>query len=79
MSFVPPYANARLTSPPITASTTLSVRACRTSRLRGAPRADRTEVCSFRVVARTSIRLARLAHAISSTNDEIHISRCSPS
>ena len=56
------------TAPPISASSTPSVRNCRSSRQRPAPSADRIANSFCRDSARASSRLARLAHAISSTN-----------
>jgi hypothetical protein len=46
----------------------LSVSSARTTRPREAPSASRTLISRLRVAARASIRLATLAHAISSTN-----------
>ena len=53
-------------APPRTPSATLSVRSCRTSRPRLAPRAWRTAISLRRAAARASRRFARLAHAIAS-------------
>jgi hypothetical protein len=53
----------------------LSVSNWRTILLRIAPSADRTDISVRRPMPRTSIKLAMLAQAISSTIPEIHISR----
>ena len=55
-------------------STRLSASICRTSRTRLAPIAARTASSRLRAEARTSSRLATLAHAISSTNATAPIS-----
>ena len=62
-------AQARATParPPISDSSTLSVRSCCSSRPRLAPSARRTASSRRRPAARDSSRLAMLAHAISST------------
>ena len=56
---------ARRSVPPISASTTLSVRSWRTSRARPAPSAARSDISRRRAVARASWRLAMLAQAMS--------------
>src|SRR4029453_10689590 len=53
--------------PPTNASTTLSVRSCRTMRHRPPPMAERIAISRRRVVARASNRFARLTHPISNT------------
>ena len=60
---------ARLTpsAAPIPARRMLSTSNCRSRRAREAPNARRTAISRSRVLACASIRLARLAHAISST------------
>ncbi len=63
---------------PATASRTLSTRACSTICPREAPTASRTAVCARRAAARASIRLATLAHAMSSTNPQTASRICRP-
>ena len=53
---------------PATASSTLSAMSWRTMRPREAPMARRTAISRSRALARASIRLARLAQAMSSTS-----------
>ena len=55
------------TAPPDTASRTLSVMSCCTIRRRVAPSAARIAISGLRAAPRASSRLARFAHAISST------------
>ena len=64
---MPKPASAMPSAPPPSASTALSVRHWRTSRQRPAPSATRMASSRSRETARASIRLATLAHAISST------------
>ena len=54
--------------PPTRLSNALSVKHCRTSRPRLAPRATRIANSRSREIARASIRLATLAHAIDNTS-----------
>ena len=63
----PKYAAANPTSPPPMPSTSPSVSSCCTTRKRLAPSAFLTAISFARPCVRTSIRLARFAHAISST------------
>ncbi len=61
-------ASAMPASPPGIASTRLSTRACPTTCPRVAPSARRTASSRRRIAARANRRLARFAHAISSTS-----------
>ena len=64
---MPSTPSASPMTPPITDSSTLSVSSCRMMRPRPAPIAARSATSRLRAVARTSSRLATLAHAISRT------------
>ena len=64
----PPYARATPATAATNVSTRPSVRSCRNSRRRVAPRAGRTAYSRIRLSARATSRLARFAQAISSTN-----------
>ncbi len=64
----PAKPNASPSTPPAIASIMLSVKSWRTIRVRLAPSAARMANSRLRPVARTSSRLATLAHAINSTN-----------
>ena len=64
---MPATPRARPSAPPIAASTRLSVSSWRTIRSRPAPTAVRSAISRLRPSARTSCRLATLAHAISRT------------
>ena len=61
--------------PPPSASTRLSTRSWRTTRNRLAPSATRIATSRWRLAPRARIRLATLAHAISSTRPTIPISK----
>jgi len=61
------YASAMPIAPPAVASTRLSMRSWRASRLRVAPSAARTPISRERPAARPSSRPATLTHASSST------------
>ena len=61
------WASSAPPAAPIAAISRLSASSCRTMRPREAPIASRTAISRSRAVARASIRLARLAQAISST------------
>ena len=61
-------ASARPAAAPAAARTRLSVRSCRASRARLAPRAVRTAISELRRVARIRSRFATFAHAISVTS-----------
>ncbi len=63
-----PKAKATPSAAPVRATSTLSVRSCRTTRQPSAPSATRTAISFERAVARASSRLATLAHAMRSTN-----------
>jgi hypothetical protein len=73
-----PRARATPRAPPTSASTTLSVSSCRTSRLRPAPSAERTTSSRWRAEPRASCRFATLAQAISSTKPTAASSSHSP-
>jgi len=60
----------------MTARTRLSVSNCRAILPRAAPSAVRTHISALRAMPRTRRRFAILAHAISNTSPEIHISKC---
>ena len=64
---MPAMPRARPSAPPIVASTMLSVSSCRMMRARPAPRAVLSAISRLRPRARTSCRLATLAHAINRT------------
>ena len=64
---VPHAASNTPRTPPVTANRMLSVRSCRTTRPRLAPRAARIANSRVRPVERASRRLAMLTHAISRT------------
>ncbi len=66
-ALAPQLASTRPIAPPTTASTRLSVRSWRTSRIWLPPRAVRTAISRSRAVARASSRLATLAQPIRST------------
>ena len=70
----PSRASQAPASPATTASTRLSVSSCRINRHRPAPTAARTTISRARTDDRASSRLATLAHAISSTTTDAHIS-----
>ena len=59
--------NSRPSAPPASASTTLSVTSCRSTRARLAPSARRIAISRFRVVALEMTSAARFAHAMRST------------
>ena len=65
---VPANAIAKPAAPPNNDSIMLSVRSCLTIREARAPSAMLNDVCRRRSIPRTSMRLATLAHTISSTN-----------
>ena len=64
---VKPRATTMPSTVPMSASSMLSTSSCTTSRRRAAPIARRTAISFSRALARASNRLARFAHAISST------------
>ena len=68
-SDVMPRASATPAAPPITNSSAVSVRSCRTSRARPAPSVTRTAISRRRAVARASSTPATFAHAMTSTID----------
>ena len=74
---MPDCAIHRPTAPPSAASTRLSATSCRTRRHRLPPIAARTASSRSRAEARTSSRLATLAHAIRRTNPTAPINAAS--
>jgi hypothetical protein len=70
-----PRATTMLTTPPMSASTTDSVRSCARICPRVAPRERRTAISIVRFAERASSRLAMFAHAMSSTMPVIEKSR----
>ena len=73
MRLVPQKASAIPARPPTRARAVLSVSTCAICRERGAPSAVRRQVCSRRLAARTNMRFATLAQAMSRTKPETHI------
>ncbi len=71
-------ARSRPAAPPKSASTTLSVRSCRSIRRRPAPSATRIAISRRLVDARASSRLAMLAQAISNTKPALTSSTINP-
>src|SRR5262245_32135350 len=67
---IPHHASNDPNKPPPKLSSKLSVNNCRMMRARPAPKAVRTAISLYRVVARASVRLATLAQAISSRSEE---------
>ena len=70
-------ASATPSAAPLKASRPLSISNCRSRRAREAPSAMRMAISRCRALARASIRLARLAQAISSTRPVMASSNCS--
>ncbi len=70
-----PWPSSSPAAPPRRNSTIVSVRSCRTSRMRPAPTASRTAISRRRALARANRMPAMFAHAMTSTRDTIPMSK----